>query len=218
MEIVSADELYSVENAIPMIISIVLFSLQSVVGMMDTHTYLLEGDIGEGVVSRGRLLYSYFVGYITYILKVTSMLFSLYILLTIVRVGVVVVFNMLVPLGSSGSMADKFKGALFDKFKEAIKGNLVWFMGIYLIDNFLKSFFVFAPLLVFVTLAGFAIFVYNPESMRRYEENDENEKARAVVNTVHHHVMFYLGFVVVVLIVYMIGNFISQFSMRNPVE
>jgi hypothetical protein len=217
MEIVPIQDMYNGDNATAVVISIVLFILNTIVALIDTNTYIKDSGIGDRVISKGKFLYSYIGGYFTYFLKITVMIFTLYILLTIIRIAVITIFNIMKPLSGDGAagMSSSLSKTLFDKYKEALKDNALWLMGIYFIDMFLVVFVVFAPLLIFFIILGFSILIYENGSMKDMEDNGENEKALQILNTVHHHMMFIISICVAILILYMIGLFSHNFAGYN---
>jgi preprotein translocase subunit SecG len=217
MEIIPIQDMYNGDNATIVVISILLFILNTIVALIDTNTYIKDMGIGDRVISKGKFLYSYIGGYFTYFLKITVMIFTLYILLTIIRIAVITVFNIMKPLSGDGasSMSDGLAQTLFDKYKESLKDNALWLMGIYFIDMFIMAFVVFAPLLIFFIILGFSILIYENKSMKDLEDEGKNEKALQILNTVHHHMMFFISICVAILILYMIGLFSHNFANFN---
>lgn len=218
MEMISVQDMYNPDHAIPILVSILLFILQTIVALIDTSTYIKDIGIGDRVISRGKFLYSYIGGYFTYFLKVTVMLFSLFILLTVIRSAVVTIFNIIRPLVGEGaaSMEASLRGSMYDKLKEALKENALWLMGIYFIDMFIFAFTIFGPLFFFFIILGFSILIYDVGGLKELEENGENEKALQVLNTVHHHMMFFMSICIAILIIYMTGLFSHNFAEFNP--
>ena len=217
MEIIPIQDMYNGDNAVIVIISICLFILNTILALIDTNTYIKDIGIGDRVISKGKFLYSYIGGYFTYFLKLTIMIFTLYILLTFIRIAVVTVFNIMKPLSGDGA-SDMTKGLaknLFEKYKEAIKNNALWLMGMYFIDMFLMSFLVFCPILIFLLILGFSILIYENKSMKDMEDNGENEKALQILNTVHHHMMFFMSICIAIIILYIIGVFSHNFTLFN---
>ena len=220
MEMISIHDMYNPDNAAPVIVSILLFILQSIVALIDTNTIVKDIGIGDSVITRGKFLYSYISGYFTYFLKVTVLLFTLYVLLTIIRAAIVTIFNIIKPLssGSAAQMDADLRGSMFQKLKEALKENAMWLMGIYFIDMFIYAFVVFGPLIFFFIIVGYCIIIYDPRSLRKMEEDGENEKALQILNTIHHHIMFFLTICIAILIIYMIMLFGHNFAEFNPLN
>lgn len=219
MEIIDQMDLYNPDNTIPILISIVLFSLQTILALIDANSYIKDAGIADTVISKGKFLFSYIAGYFTYILRLTVQAFSLYILLTVIRIAIVTIFNILRPLTGGGKGADEFRGSLFYKLKVALKNNALWILGFYMLDMFLMAFFVFGPLLIIFIIIGFAVLIYNPSAIKRVDEEEgETEKAMKMLNTIHHHMMFFISLVVVMLIMYIIGVFARTFAAMNPIE
>jgi hypothetical protein len=219
MEIIDQMDLYNPYNTLPILVSIVLFCLQTVLALIDANTYIKDSGIADTVISKGKFLYSYIAGYFTYILRLTVQAFSLYILLTIIRIAIVTIFNILRPLTGGGQGADEFRGSLFYKLKVALKNNALWILGFYLLDMFFIAFFVFGPLLILFITIGFAALIYNPQDIKRIDEEEgETEKAMKMLNTVHHQMMFFITLLVVMLIMYIIGVFARKFAAMNPLD
>lgn len=220
MELINKMELYSPNNAIPVLVSIALFALQTVLALMDTNTYIKDMGIIDTVISKGKFLYSYVAGFYTYFIKLTVQLFSLFVLVSVIRVVVVTVFNILRPLpgGAMGKAAEEFQSSMFAKIKEALKSNILWLLGIYLIDRFLASFAIFGPVLLFFAIMGFSLIMYYPKGIQPLMDEGEDESAVQILNTYHHHMMFFISLVVTALILYILSLYALIFAYLNPVK
>lgn len=215
MEIVDNMDLYKPQNAIPIIVSVLLFILYGVITMMDTNIFIKEYGIGDEVIGIGKFLYSYVAGYFTFFLKLVTSMLTLYVLLSIIRVSVIVIFNVLRPVALGGAGEEDFKGSIFGKAKTALKNNALWILGIYLVDKFIISFVFTAPVLLFLMLIGFALRLYNYNFLMDLKDNDENEEALRILGTTHHHMMFLLSVIFAIVVIYIFGIYVFTFNIKN---
>jgi len=211
-------ELYNADNAIPILVSIVLFTLQTVLALIDTNTYIKDMGIIDTVISKGKFLYSYVAGFYTYFIKLAIQMVSLFILISIIRVLVVTIFNLLRPLSSSAIGANQFESTMFGKLKEALKNNILWLLGIYLIDRFMASFMVYGPVLLLFAIMGFSLIIYYPKGIQPLMEDGEDESAIQMLNTYHHHMMFFMSLVTTTLILYILSCYVLMFTNLNIVK
>lgn len=217
MELIDNMDLYNPDNAIPVLVSIVLFTLQTVIALIDTNTYIKDIGIGDTVISKGKFYYSYISGYMTYFLKLTMSMLSLYILLSLIRIAIVTILNILRPFGANFKATEEFKQTIFFKLKVALKNNALWILGMYFIEKFFMMFLLWIPLLIALITLGYAFFVYPQEPMKAYEDNGDNEIALQNGNTIHSHMMFNVSVFVAITVAYMLGMFAKKFAEQNPV-
>lgn len=210
MSFIKDEDLYSLENTTPVLIGIIFFAFQSVITLMDVNTYIKDFGISEGTISRGRFLYTYVSGFLTYIIKITLALLTIYVLLSIIRCALVITFFILTGEETSNSVGKMLR--------DALQNNLFYVYSIYLFDGFMYMFLAAAPVLMLTILAGFAILIYNASSIQELEDNNKSERALNILNTLHHHMMFFIAVTVVCLIIAMIGTYISELFARHPAE
>lgn len=218
MEIIDKANIYDPDNAGIIFTSVALFVLQSVLALMDTNTFIKEfgvADATDTLITKARFYYSYFAGYMTYFLKLTVSLFSLLILLTVIRAGILAIWSILRPI--QGNKTDEFRGSMYSMLKIAAKNNALWVLGVYHMDRFFTNALVFTPLLILLITLGFCIFIYERKSLEKNKDEDNDiQRVHNILNTMHHHHMFFLVFVVFAVIIYVVSNYVTTFARINP--
>lgn len=219
MEIIDKANIYDPDNVGIIFVSVALFVLQTVLALMDTNTFIKDfgvGDATDSIISKARFYYSYFAGYMTYFLKLTVSLFSLLILLTVIRAGVLAIWNILRPV--QAGKGDEFRGSMYSMLKIAAKSNALWVLGVYHMERFFKTFLVFSPLLILLITLGFSIFLYERKSLEEMKDEENIQRVHNVLNTLHHHNMFFLVFAVFAVIIYIVSNYVQTFARINPLS
>lgn len=194
-------------NVVPVAVSIFIFLMYSLITLIDTNTAIREFAVGGEPVSSFKFLYSYLAGLYTYFLKITTSLFTLYLLVTIIRVGIVVIFNIFRPTGSgvsANSIAQDYQNDMFSKVKHAMRDNGVWIFGLYLMDRFLVFFLAYSPILFVLILLMYSIRIYNSKKIIAMTDTDKRTR---VVNTMHNQTMFFFVFTIVTIIAYFIYQY-----------
>lgn len=195
---------FQADNIIPVAVSIFLFLMYTLITLIDTNTAIREFAVGGEPVSSFKFLYSYLAGLYTYFLKLTTSLFTLYLLLTMIRVAIVVIFNIFKPVdagSSANAMAQAYQGDMFSKVKEAMRNNGLWIFGLYMVERFLVFFLAYSPILFLLILLVYSAKIYNAKKIAAM---DDPEKRTRVVATFHNQTFFFLVMCVVVVIAYFI--------------
>ena len=219
MEIIDKPNLYDIGNAWPMIISVALFILQTIISLIDTNMYIKDAGIsnlGDSIVSKAKFYMSYISGYITYILKTSVSLFGLWVLLSVIRASIVVIFNLVIPVGEGASLAQEFRGTMFYKLKVALKSNAMFIFGMFFIDKFFVKFLVFGTVIMLLSLVGVAFFMYERKQLITMLEDGELEKTQRILNTMHHHMMFYIMCLVIIIITSIVRTYSRTFEALHP--
>lgn len=199
-------DVYQGYNMIPVAVSIFIFLMYTITTLIDTNSAIKEFAITGEPVNSFKFLYSYLAGFFTYFLKITASLFSLYLLLTLVRIAIVVIFNVFRPIGSPDA-ASEFKIDMFTKVKQAMKNNGVWIFGLYMLERFLVFFLAYAPLLFVLLLAMYATKIYVPKRMRAMQED---EKVTQSMLTLHNQTMFFLVLCVLMVLFYFVYTYTTH--------
>lgn len=208
-------DIYKPEHAFQVFISIALFVLYAIITLMDTHFYIKDMGIGDQIISTGKFIYSYMAGYFAFFLKVTVALASLWILLSIIRVAIIVIFNIFKPVSLGGSGVSEFNKSMSSKIATGLKDNAVWILGFCMVEKFVMTFAAFGPVLfLFITLT-YGIRIYNEKSLKRQDEEGDKEVVLKAINTTHHHMMMLLSLVVTSIIVYLASVYLENFHAKN---
>ena len=219
MEIVDKPNLYDIGNAWPMIISVSIFILQSVISLIDTNMYVKDvgiTDMTSSIVSKARFYMSYVSGYITYVLKTAVSLFGIWVLLTVIRASIVVIFNLVKPIGEGAKLAQEFQGTIFYKLKVSFKSNAMFVLGMFFIEKFFVKFLVYGILIMLLSLVGIAFFLYERKQLLNMMDDGELEKTQHILNTLHHHMMFYMVCIVFIIISSVVRTYTRTFDNLNP--
>jgi hypothetical protein len=216
MGFIDSIDIYTPENAIPVVTSMFLFIMYTVITLMDANEYIKELGIGDNVISTGKFIYTYIAGYFTYILKTTVSMISIWVLLSIVRVALVVIFNIFRPVALGGAGAADFSKSMSGKIGTALKNNALWILGFFMINKFLVTFLAYGPIFVLLITFAYGIRIYNYETLRRQEKDGETEPALRALMTTHHHMMITLSLFVIMLIGYLAMLYINTFNIVNP--
>lgn len=219
MEIVDQPNLYDVNNVYPILTSILIFILQTVLTLLDTNSYVKEvgiSNMGDSIISKAKFYLSYFSGYITYVLKTIVGLVGLWVLLTVIRCSFVIIFNLAQPLAEGAKLAEEFRGSMFYKLRVAMQSNAMYVLGMMFIDRFFAKFLIFGPLLILLAMVGISFFMYERKAMLTMLEEGELDKAQGILNTMHHHCMFFLMIVIIVIIVSVVRTYTNVFGVLNP--
>lgn len=213
--------IYEPENALPLIISCVLFFLYTILTLIDTNTLVKDSGIANEVISRGKFFYSYLMGHFTYFFKLTFTLFKLWILVSLIRAGILIIFNLLKPFGvgqSANAAEADFKGSMYMLIKESLNNNTFWILGLYKMELSYRTYLLFAPLLFFGVLIGYSILIYDTKKLREFEEVSEEEEVLQVLNTYHSHTFFLLVLLVILCLVNVTTMYVHSFSIYHPPE
>lgn len=192
------------DNIIPVVVSIFLFLMYTLITLIDTNTAIREFAVGGEAVSSFKFLYSYLAGLYTYFLKLTTSLFTLYLLLTMIRVAIVVIFNIFRPVDSASSAnaeALAYQGDMFSKVKEAMRNNGLWIFGLYMVERFLVFFLAYSPILFLLILVVYSAKIYN---QKKIIAMDDPEKRTRVVSTLHSQTFFFLVMCILLVISYFV--------------
>lgn len=196
-------DVYNTNNIIPVAVSIFIFLMYTITTLIDTNTAVKEFYVGSEPVGAFKFIYAYLAGFFTYFLKITSSLFTLYMLLTLVRIAIVVVFNVFRPLGSPDAAAE-FRADIFTKVKHAMKNNGLWIFGLYMLERFLVFFLAYSPLLFVLVLILYAAKIYRSKSLRAMEDQEKVTKA---ILTMHNQTMFFLVSCILIVLFYFVFTY-----------
>jgi hypothetical protein len=220
MEIIDIDDIYDPVNVQKILVSVALFTLQSVLALIDTNTYIKDfgvADATDSIITKGRFYYSYFAGFMTFFLKLSVSLISLFILITVIRAGIVGIWNIMRPI--KGTQEDEFRGSIYSLFKIAAKSNMLYILGIYHLEGFWRTFLIYSPIIILFITLGYALFVYERKALEETRDSEGDlPKVHSILNTLHHHHMFFIVIVVFILIFYTFGSYANKYYEIHPVD
>lgn len=197
-------DVYNPGNIVPVVFSFVIFILYMIIAFMETHITVKETGIGAEVISRLKFILTYTFGHFIFFLKIVSYLITLYLLLTIIRILIIIIFNVLTPIKDSGGSYSAVAGAfnldLGETVKKAMINNGLWVMGFYAVNNFTKMMVVVAPIFILFNAIVSGIFFYNPDKIT---ENKDKDK-RLILDTVHYEMFLTQVITVITIALYLI--------------
>lgn len=176
---------------------------------MDINSYIKDFGIADGTISKGRFLYTYVAGFFTYLIKISMSLLSIYMLLSVIRCVLVVAFFIIFVGVDSPMTVGKI---LFD----ALKDNTFYVFSVYRMESFVQLLLITAPIMVLLTLAGFAIMIYNSDALQELEDSDQLPRTLNILNTMHHHMMFFLSSVIALAITGLVIAYVVILYQKNP--
>ena len=189
------------------IISGTLFSLYTILSLIDVNGIIKSYNILDiDNTSRSTIIFAYIGGYYMFILKLIIYLLTLFILVTIIRIGVVVILSMFKQQLKTGGGASEIKaqygGAISDIIQAAVLDNLKIFLGFFSVPKlsyFIFIFFVLIPLMYLFSL-------YTITSMydQKRLQNESQEHITSILNTHHHNLLFIMSCFIVIGILYML--------------
>ena len=213
--------IYEPDNALPLMVACVFFFLYTILALIDTNTIIKDMGIADEIVSRGKFFYSYISGYLTYFFKITVTLLKLWLLVSLIRAAILILFNLLRPFGvgaSANAAEAQFKSSMYQLIQGSLNNNVLWILGIYKMDLSFRTFLVFAPVLLFSVLIGYSILIYDTKKLKEMEEEGEGDEVLQVLNTYHNHTYFLLVLLVILCIVNVMALYIKTFSVYHPPE
>lgn len=197
-------DVYNPGNIVPVVFSFVLFLLYMIIAFMETSITTKETGLGAEVISRLKFILTYTFGHFIFFLKLVSYLITLYLLLTIIRIIIIIIFNVFTPMKSSGgsysAIAGEFKLDLGEVVKKAMINNGLWVMGFYAVKNFTLMMVAIAPMFILFNAIVSGIFFYNPDKIQGSDDKDR----KYILDTVHHEMFITEVITVIVIALYLI--------------
>jgi hypothetical protein len=197
--------IYTEENAPAVMISIVLFLLHTILGLLDANTYVQEIIEEDEAISGIKMFYSYIYGYIMFFIKAGVSMFTLWVLISVIMVGFVLAFSLLKPAGGN------FGDALFEKFINSLKNNAVYVLGIFMIKRALSILVILGPVTFLLILICFTAFLYKKNKIPKTYPDKEY-----ITKTYHNHLMMLMSFIIVFSIFAIAALYARDFVAFNP--
>jgi hypothetical protein len=182
-------DVYNKDNAVAVIFSMGLFFLYVLVALMETYIVQQDYGVGTSIVTRVKFILTYTFGHYLFFMKITMLLIGLYLLLTIIRIVVVITFNLLAPTGTKSSFFATnaaFQGGIFEKVVYIMINNALWLMSFYVLENFMKIMVVTIPIIMLFASVSYAINMYHGDKLRQLSATEQ----AAALGTMHHEMYF----------------------------
>lgn len=205
--LVSADAIYTAKNFPKVVVSMTLFSLYTIITLMETNLFIKDIGIGDSVISSGKLFYSLIAGYLSWFFKMGLSLLTLWVVLSAILTAVIGIINIF----RSTKEAAQYEASYAKGVRGAMTLMAYSILSMYMIEGCIPMFAGFVPVVFLMLVFGFCILVYQYAPLKKLEDQGQEAKALRCLNTVHHHYMMFISLMISCVVVYMINTYLQRY-------
>lgn len=199
------------------VVSGTLFILYMILTLIDINDTIKSYNILDiDNTTRGTMVYAYLSGYFMFVLKLIIAILTIFVLVTIIRISIIVVFSVLKNLTFQSGGRKYYQlggeGEAEDLIKTAVTSNFRLFFGFFTVPD-LAYFIVLYLVIIPLVFLFFLYTIVKFYDQNQIEKENKNEAAN-ILNTNHHYILFVMSTLISMGVIYVLITY--YFELLGP--